>query len=71
MWDPLTSIHTLFVREHNRIAAKFSDWLRQHTGLDGTELDEKAYQEARRIVAAEMQVNTIMSRNEKNYLQQA
>jgi hypothetical protein len=47
----LTSLHTLFVREHNRWADKFAaahpDWT-----------DEQIYQQARRMVVAEMQAIT-------------
>jgi len=47
----LTAMHTLWVREHNRladaIACKHADWS-----------DERIYQEARRIVAAEIQAIT-------------
>ncbi len=43
----LTSMHTLFIREHNRIARELTD-----LGMAG---DEETYQAARRIVGAEMQ----------------
>ena len=47
----LTAMHTLFVREHNRLA----DRLRaQNPGLSGDEI----YERARRIVGAQMQVIT-------------
>ncbi len=44
-------MHTLFVREHNRLAEKIA---KIHPHLSG----EKIYQKARRIVAAQMQVIT-------------
>ncbi len=47
----LTAIHTLFMREHNRLAAKYAA---EHP----TWTDEQIYQQARRIVAAEMQAIT-------------
>ena len=50
----LAALHTLFMREHNRIAANIKDRL----SLDGktaAERDEIIYQEARRIVIAEIQ----------------
>ena len=46
----LMSVHTLFVREHNRIATFFSE---------NTEWEaEQIYQETRRIVGAELQLIT-------------
>lgn len=47
----LTSMHTIWMREHNRIA---EDLLAQHP----TWSDEKIYQEARRTVVAEIQAIT-------------
>ncbi len=47
----LTAMHTLFVREHNRLAKKIS---KKNPYLDGDQI----YQRARRIVAAQMQVIT-------------
>jgi hypothetical protein len=47
----LTSMHTLFVREHNRLADRIAE-------LDPTATDEQIYQLARKIVGAEMQVIT-------------
>lgn len=47
----LTSIHTLFVREHNRLAAQF---VKIHPAWS----DEQLYQEARRWVIAEIQAIT-------------
>lgn len=47
----LTSMHTLWMREHNRIAEQLST---QHPEWG----DEKLYQEARRVVVAEIQAIT-------------
>lgn len=47
----LTSMHTLFVREHNRLCDQISD---RFPFLSG----DRIYQEARRIVGAQMQVIT-------------
>jgi len=47
----LTAMHTLFVKEHNRIADEIAQ---KHPGFD----DEKIYQTARKIVGAQMQVIT-------------
>jgi len=44
----LTVMHTLFVREHNRLASKIA---RNHPSFSGEEI----YQQARRLVAAQMQ----------------
>ena len=47
----LTSMHTLFVREHNRLAELIAD-------QDPTATDEEIYQTARKIVGAEIQAIT-------------
>lgn len=47
----LTAMHTLFVREHNRLAGEIAA---RNPSLDGEEI----YQRARRIVGAQMQVIT-------------
>ena len=44
----LTVMHTLLVREHNRVAARLAQ-------LNPSWNDEIVYQESRRIVVAEMQ----------------
>jgi len=50
----LTSIHNLFFNEHNRIASKLFEALKDRVA-DEKELDELVYQESRRIVSGEMQ----------------
>lgn len=47
----LTTMHTLFVREHNRLVGEFAQ---RHPELSGDQL----YQRARRVVAAQLQVIT-------------
>lgn len=47
----LTAVHTLFVREHNRLADRIAQ-------LDPTLTDEQIYQIARRLVGAEQQIIT-------------
>lgn len=50
----LTAMHTLFMREHNRLANKISS----HYAGDASWDDERIYQTARSIVAAEIQAIT-------------
>jgi len=47
----LTTLHTLFVREHNRLAQELAE---EHPRWDG----DRIYERARRIVGAQMQVIT-------------
>jgi len=47
----LATMHTLFVREHNRIC----DDLQNHNDIDSSFTDEDLFQNARRILIAEMQ----------------
>ncbi|MGB5252067.1 MAG: peroxidase family protein, partial [Sedimenticolaceae bacterium] len=63
----LTSMHTLFNREHNRLAGKLEAEYRLLPDVDGItpadsayerRLDEKVYQEARKITGAMMQAIT-------------
>ncbi|KAI0562492.1 heme peroxidase [Gracilaria domingensis] len=49
----LTSMHTLFAREHNRVCDELIEALRQERKVRQT--DEWLYQQARRIVIAEIQ----------------
>lgn len=55
-WAGLTSLHTLFVREHNRIAQVLYQKISQDNQLSIAEKDEKTYQETRRIIGAMIQV---------------
>ena len=62
MWSGLTAIHDAFVREHNRIATIFAYDLRSRPYyISEKDLDEIAYQEARRVVGAELQVRHVIS----------
>lgn len=57
VWAGLTSIHVAFVRQHNVMAKKLYDSLSAgNPAMSETELDEKAYQETRKIMAAILQV---------------
>ena len=52
----LTSIHTLFLNEHNRIARELKSRLGNAlTGFSSSETDEFLFQETRKIVGAELQ----------------
>ena len=52
----LASLHTLFLREHNKVAANIKKKLSLTlAGKSASERDEIIYQEARRIVIAEIQ----------------
>ena len=60
-WVGLTAMHTMFVREHNRIANFLYDELRMDNRLSDNEIDEEVFQRARRIVIAEIQVRMLYS----------
>ena len=52
----LTAMHTLFLREHNRLADRLAVSLApQLAGRDLVDIDETLYQEARRLLVAQMQ----------------
>lgn len=51
----LTSMHTLFVQEHNRLAQLIAENEFCEADLSDPQVDEAIYQRARSIVAAEMQ----------------
>jgi hypothetical protein len=54
----LTALHTLFVREHNRLADTIAATLGGQLPVDPVLRDEEIYQTARKIVGAEMQAIT-------------
>lgn len=51
----LTSLHTLFVREHNRLADQIAERDFADQDLDAREIDETIYQRARQIVGGLVQ----------------
>ena len=52
----LASIHSLFLNEHNRVAAELKTRLADFlSGMSNEEQDELLFQEARRIISAELQ----------------
>lgn len=51
----LTTVHTLFMREHNRLADQIAPTI---TGLTDAEKDEVVYQTARKLVGGEIQAIT-------------
>ena len=52
----LASIHSLLLNEHNRVAAELKTRLADFLiGMSTEEQDELLFQEARRIIAAELQ----------------
>lgn len=54
----LTSLHTLFLREHNRLAAEMAAEDFVGADLSDPAVDEAIYQQARRIVGAQIQAVT-------------
>ena len=61
VWPGLTALHNTFVREHNRIAdVLYAKMSRVEPLLDRITLDEEAYQQARRIIAAQLQVEILL-----------
>jgi hypothetical protein len=51
----LTSLHTLFVREHNRIAEEIAATDYAYSDLSDPMIDEQIYQRARGLVSAQLQ----------------
>jgi len=64
-WVGLTAMHTMFVREHNRIAEFLYKATKSTSRLTDIQLEEEIFQKTRRIVAAEIQVSfaSIMLKN--------
>ncbi|MEQ8791865.1 MAG: peroxidase family protein [Pirellulaceae bacterium] len=54
----LTALHTLFVREHNRLAGEIAASEFAGEDLSDSAIDEEIYQRARAIVGAQLQVVT-------------
>ncbi len=54
----LIAMHTLFVREHNRLADEIASTRYRGIDLADAAIDEAIYQQARRIVGAQMQAIT-------------
>lgn len=54
----LTALHTVFLREHNRLAGLIEAELADSLPSDPAERDEEIYQRARQLVGAQMQVIT-------------
>jgi hypothetical protein len=54
----LTALHTLFVREHNRLAEEIAATQFAGRNLSDPAVDEAIYQQARKIVGAEVQAIT-------------
>lgn len=53
-------MHVIFLREHNRIAEVFyRDLKSSNPQTSERDLDEKIYQEVRRIIAAQIQVSRL------------
>jgi len=51
----LTSVHNLFLKEHNRIASVLFEELGRRTRLSPRKLDELVFQETRKLIISEMQ----------------
>ena len=55
----LASIHSLFLNEHNRVAAEIktrvANFLTNQSLMNNEQLDELLFQETRKIIAAELQ----------------
>lgn len=70
VWAPLTSIHLAFVRLHNNIAIVFYNKLKSTKPyLKENDLDEEAYQQARRVIGAVLQVSVSHTYLETNFYQ--
>lgn len=62
VWSGLTAVHTLWHLYHNVVAKQFSDWFRKYgDGMSEYDIDFYTYEEARRLVAAMIQVVKMMA----------